>query len=71
MIMKQCTKYEISSYTDYGDIVEGRPNFLGVTWLGSWPLSEIICLSLVGMPILCLCLVGIPIWSSVPNLRWF
>ena len=38
---KLCFKFEVSSFSGFGDMVEGMPNFLGVTWPRPRPLSEI------------------------------
>jgi len=53
--MKLCTKFEASSFTGFWDIVEGMPNFLGVTWPKQRPLSEILYIRLVGQAKLKLC----------------
>ena len=38
--LKLRTNLELSSFTDFGDIVEGTPKNLGVTWPEPRPLSE-------------------------------
>jgi len=42
--MKLCTKFEVSSFICFRDIVEGMPNFLGVIRPRPRPLSEILSL---------------------------
>ena len=39
--MKLCTKFEGSGFIGLWDIVEGMPNFVGVTWPKPRPLSGI------------------------------
>ena len=45
--MKLCTNLKVSSFTGFGDILEGMPNFLGVTCPRPRPLSEILYFRLV------------------------
>ena len=47
--MKLCsTKFEVSSFISFRDIVEGMPNILGVTWPRPRSLSQILYLIFVG-----------------------
>ena len=52
---KQCTKFEVSSFTGFRDILEGMPNFLAVTWPRPYLFSEILYFRLVGRAKLKLC----------------
>ena len=45
---KPRTKFDVSSFIGFRDIVQSMPNFLGVTWPRLRPLSEILYLGPVG-----------------------
>ena len=45
---KLCANLELCSFTGFGDILEGMQNFLGVTWPGPRPFSEILYFQIVG-----------------------
>jgi len=53
--MKLCTKFEVSIFICFRDIVEGMPNFLWVTWPRPRPRSEILSFRLVGRVTMKLC----------------
>ena len=53
--MKLCTKFVVSGFIGIWDIVEGMPNFLGVTWPKQRPLSEMLYIRLMGRAKLKLC----------------
>jgi len=53
--MKLCTKFEVSGFIGFCDIVEGMRNFVGVTRPRSRPFSEILYFRLVGWAKLKLC----------------
>ena len=40
--MYQCVKFEASSFTSFGDMFEGVPNFIGVTLPRPRPFSEFL-----------------------------
>ena len=52
---KLLTKFEVSSFTGFRDILEGMPNFLAVTWPRPYLFSEILYFRLVGRAKLKLC----------------
>ena len=45
--MRPCAKFQVSSCTDFGDMFEGVPNFIRVTWLRPLLAKICICAGLV------------------------